>query len=109
MADDSLILLVGKISGLVEGMNERLARADESRGRTHERLDKLALAVDQLTDELRLVRKDMDDMKPEVELVKGLRAKAAGAVVVLGAIGALLGWAAGAFYAPVKALILRAF
>lgn len=96
---------LGMLIGKLDGISQRLDRADASRANTHDRMDRMASDIAVMRSDLGRVIRDMDDMKPEVELIKGLRFKAAGAILVLGAIGALIGWAISSFGSSIVASI----
>lgn len=85
---------LGILIGKVDAINQRLDRADESRSRTYAR-------IDTMSDDIAGLKKDVSEMKPEVALVRGLRFKAAGAVLVLGSVGALIGALLAAFWSRI--------
>ena len=98
---------IGILIGQLEGVTQRLDRADASRATTHTRIEALAADIGEVKRDISQMKTDMDEIKPEVALVRGLRMKAAGAVLVLGAIGALIGWAISSFGAALWAAINR--
>jgi hypothetical protein len=112
-------ILIGKVEGISTQLAEigkRLDRSDESRRGLHGRMDGLAEQVQQVKSnvekvetKLGAVADDVAEMKPEVALVKGIKGKAAGAVVVLGSIGAFLAWLASNFWEPIRAGLGRLF
>lgn len=85
---------LGILIGKVDAINQRLDRADESRSRTYAR-------IDTMSDDIAGLKKDVSEMKPEVALERGLRFKAAGAVLVLGSVGALIGALLTAFWSRI--------
>lgn len=106
-AERSVEYLLGQIGGRLRGIEGRLTHAEESRARTHERLDRVATDIGDIKTEQRKAREDIDVMKPEVELVKGIRYKAAGAIVVLGSLGAIMGVLLTNLWAAFKAGLLK--
>lgn len=115
MADDSERQL-GVLIGKVDEIGRRLDRSDESRRGLHLRMDGLATdiaevksSVDHVDRKVTAVADDVAEMKPEVALVKGIKGKAAGAVVVLGSIGAFLAWLFGNFWEPIRTGLSRIF
>lgn len=91
---------LGRLETSFEGVKEELKRqvkrAQEADDRQREILKNLAL-----------IQRDIEEMKPEVALVKGLRYKAAGAILVIGSIGALLGALFMAFWLPIRTALLK--
>jgi hypothetical protein len=121
-ADDTqrqLGILIGKVDGIarrLDAVDKRLDRSDESRKGLHGRMDALSTQVsdvkanvDRVETKIVSVAADVTEMKPEVALVKGIKGKAGGAIVVLGAIGAFLAWLVGNFWEPIRAALTRVF
>lgn len=122
MAEGNVDRELGELRGLMSGIIDRLDsadrradRADESRKRTHERLDEMASDLGSVKTRVESVDGKVDRMgekigrmEPEIELVRNLRGKAGGAVVVLGAIGALIWWGLTTFWDQIRAGIGRA-
>ncbi len=107
---------LGILIGGVSAINARLDRADQSRTNLHQRLDALAGEVHDVKSKVEGVGEKVDtlstdvaEMKPEVALVRGIKTKAGGAVVVIGSIGALLAWVINNFWDAIRAGIGRAF
>lgn len=90
MADDSS-RDIGVLIGKFDALEKRLDRADESRRHTHERIDQMSGDVTGMKADVAGIKKDMDEMKPEVAVFRNMRGKMAGAVLVLTAIGAVIG------------------
>lgn len=112
----NLGVLIGELRGEIRGVTQRLDDAAISRGRLHEKLDANAVQILEIRQraqavdvELQDIRDDIHAMKPEVEMVRNLRTKAAGAALVLGAIGALLWWIVGALWSRFSENVITFF
>ena len=95
-------ILIGQMTGVIgqlSDIKERQDRSDESRKGLHGRMDGLAVDLGELKHTVAAVNGKVDtissnvtEMKPEIELVRGIKGKAGGAILVLGAIGGILAW-----------------
>lgn len=83
---DDIFRTLGALVSKVDSLHLRLTESEAASAKHRQEIRSELLEV-----KLKLngAIKDIADMKPEVELVKGLRLKAAGAIVVLGALGAM--------------------
>jgi hypothetical protein len=121
-ADDTerqLGILIGQMAGITGSLadiNRRLDKSDESRKGLHGRLDAVAADMSEVKTSVATIEmkvdgaaRDIEEMKPEVALVRGLKAKAAGAVIVLGALGAFAAWLIEHFWDPIRAALMRMF
>lgn len=95
---------LGILLGKIEGIEDRLERADDSRAAVHRRLDDLVLRTTHLESDTAGLTRKVDDMQKVTDDVVQLRAKATGA----GALGrwlirvgigvvTLAGWIVGAY------------
>lgn len=100
---------IGVLIGKVDDIVRRLGEADTSRARMHEHINSMSNDVATIKTEVAGVRSDIDEMKPEVEMVKHLKSKAAGAILVLGSLGAMIGWLLSTFSVSIKTFVIRAF
>ena len=100
---------LGILIGKVDQIKERLDRSVVSRAGLHGRMDLLAIEVHDIKAKVTAIAADMNEMKPVVALVRGLKAKAGGAVVVLGAMGAIAAWLIEHFWEPIRAALMRMF
>src|SRR5262245_2986450 len=100
---------LGELMGEMRGVIARLDRADESRSKLHSRLDDIASDVSQISVEMGTVKEELAAMKPEVEMVRNVRAKAGMAVIVLGGLVAISTWLAATFADEIKNAIVKFF
>ncbi len=75
----SIDLLLGKLLAKVEGIEERLKRADESRQHIHERLDQLVIRTTHLEADVSNTKTSIDAMKGVTDDVVKLRQRVEGA------------------------------
>jgi hypothetical protein len=114
-ADDTqrqLGMLMGQMAGIarrLDGIDSRLERSDESRKGLHGRMDGIAADLGEMKSDMRALgisveatRKDVNAMMPEVELVRGIKGKAAGAIVVIGGLGAFMAWLVSNFWDAIR-------
>ncbi len=97
-----------KIGALQEGVNrlrDDFASSDERAREHREKVSEKLELVSTRTGQLEGQMKRLERLEPVVESLSSLRTKAAGAVLVLGAIGAILGY----FATEMKDLIVRIF
>jgi archaellum component FlaC len=112
-------ILIGQMAGVqqqLEDIKERQDRSDESRKGLQGRLDIVGADVAEIKNDMRAqstateaIRKDVADMKPEIELVRDIKGKAGMAALVLAAIGAVLAWLVGNFWEPIRTLAAKIF
>ena len=104
MAQSTVERTLGVILGKIEGMEDRLERADDSRATIHRRLDDLVLRTGHLETDVASTKNKLESMEKVTVEVTTLRTKAQGA----GALGRGLvrvgigvvtaaGWAIGAY------------
>lgn len=118
---------LGIVIGQLSAINGRLDAADASRRALHEQVNGIDRKVVELKTVVGEVRHDIDemkpaiaevpdikrdvaDMKPEVNMVRNVKAKAAGAILVLVSIGGILSFLITTFLVdPLKAAFVRLF
>jgi hypothetical protein len=94
-----------KIGALQEGVNrlrDDFAYSDE---RAREHREKVSEKLELVSTRTGQLESQMKRLEPTVDSLANLRTKAAGAILVLGAIGAILGYFAG----ELKGVVLRMF
>lgn len=94
---EQLLVKIGETLGELRGVNRRLDEAADARaglkakidgiGSTIQKVDAKASDLDRRALQ---IEKTIEEMKPEIDLVRNLKMKAAGAALVLGAIGAIM-------------------
>lgn len=101
---DGLMRSMGSIEATLKHFAEQF---DAREGFAAKHRQEIRDKIECIEKTMNVVKRDVDEMKPEVQLVRGLRFKAGGAVVVLGAVGALIGWFFSAFADGIKTAIAR--
>ena len=70
-------------------------------------MDLLAIEVHDVKAKVKAIAADANEMKPEVALVRGLKAKAGGALLVLDAMGAVVAWLIEHFWDQTRVALMR--
>lgn len=99
VSNDEIYERLGGLAATLDGLRRDITRSDD---RAQEHRDKV-------NDRLTNLENDVAEIKPIANEFRNLKAKAAGATLVLGFLGVILGWLFTAFAEDVKALVFRLF
>ncbi len=112
-------ILIGQMAGVstqLAAMNQRLDRSDESRKGLHGRMDGVATDLGELKHKIDTVDTKVDtinanvtDMKPEVELVRGIRQKAGWTLGLFVGLAGIASWLISNFWEPIRDWIATRF
>jgi hypothetical protein len=97
---------LGRLTASVEGIRTDIAVSEEH-SRDHR--EKVFTRLEDMSIRTGRLEHTVTKLEPTVNSLSNLKAKAAGAIIVLGAIGAVLGWIASYFATELKALVIRVF
>lgn len=103
MVEPSMLEVYERLGSLQTSMDGMRRDFAESENRAHESREKVFDRLEDVQTRTAHLERSVSKIEPAVDSLNNLKAKAAGAIIVLGAIGAILGW----FAAELKSFLFR--